>query len=325
MPRILPLDPATYQRHPIHLGDRTWAETNCYTDVIIELLHGLGHEPRAALAFTLGIDFDLDQWTFFKPPPGDLEQLYGLAIYELAPWRPLAEHIAEQVEAGRPVLVEVDSFFLPDTAGTAYQREHVKSTIAVNEIDLERAFMGYFHNQGYHAVEGADFDQLFQIGGLVHERMLPPYIEFVKAIPRWAPLDEGAQTEVALGLWRKHLGRAPEANPFTGFEARMAQDQAWLSTAEIEVFHAYSFATLRQYGANFELCATGLGWLGAQGVDGLDAAASCFERISKGTKVLQFQLARAMMRRRAMDLGPLREMGVLWEQGKGLLGDRLGR
>ena len=139
MKRVLALDPGTYQRHPIHGEGRIWAETNCYADVWIELLHALGHEPIAALPFTFAIDFEGDQWTFFKFPLADLYELYGLDVHELAIWRPLVVHIEEQLERGRPVLVELDSYFLPDTAGTAYRLAHVKSTVAVVEIDVARA------------------------------------------------------------------------------------------------------------------------------------------------------------------------------------------
>ena len=69
---IRELDPETYQRHLIHGEDRVWAETNCYVDVLIELLHGLGFEPIAALPFTFRIDFEGDQWTFFKFPHVDV-------------------------------------------------------------------------------------------------------------------------------------------------------------------------------------------------------------------------------------------------------------
>jgi hypothetical protein len=51
-------------------------------------------------------------------------------VQELAIWKPLAAHIEEQVARGRPVLVELDYYFLPDTAGTAYRRLHWKSTAA---------------------------------------------------------------------------------------------------------------------------------------------------------------------------------------------------
>ena len=136
MRQILALDASRYPRHRIHGEDRNWAETNCYVDVWVELLHAWGFEPIAALPFTFAIDFEGDQWTFFKFRLGDLLDLYGLDVQELAISGPLVNHIEEQVERGRPVLVELDSFFLPDTAGTAYKREHVKSTVAVNAIDI---------------------------------------------------------------------------------------------------------------------------------------------------------------------------------------------
>ena len=127
MKAIIELDPSTYVRHAIHGEGRCWAETNCYVDVLIELIHALGFEPAAALAFTVSVDFEVDQWTFFKYPHRDLLEMYGMQVEELNPWVSLATHIEEQVNAGRPVLVEVDSYFLPDTKGTAYQSKHVKS------------------------------------------------------------------------------------------------------------------------------------------------------------------------------------------------------
>ena len=135
--QVLPLDPAAHRRHPIHAPDRQWAETNCYVDVWVELLHAWGFDPVAVLPVTLAIDFEGDQWTFFKVPHGDVCDLYGLDVQELAIWKPLVEHVVEQVELGRPVLVEMDSYHLPDTAGTAYRTEHVKSTIAVMAIDRD--------------------------------------------------------------------------------------------------------------------------------------------------------------------------------------------
>ncbi|MEJ2441234.1 MAG: DUF1839 family protein [Gammaproteobacteria bacterium] len=165
MKQIIALDPDNYQRHLIHGKDRTWIETNCYADVLIELLHAMGYEPIAALPFTLAIDFEGDQWTFFKFPLGDLYELYGLDVQELAIWKPLITHIEEQVGMGRPVLVELDSYFLPDTAGTAYQREHVKSTVAIVEIDVDKQHLGYFHGQGYYHLDGEDFLNVFRLKG----------------------------------------------------------------------------------------------------------------------------------------------------------------
>ena len=161
--QVVPLDPSTYRRHALHGEERVWGETNCYTDLVIELAHGLGFEPLAMLAFTLAIDFEGDQWTFFKPPACDLADLYGVELNELSVWRPLVEHVAEQVEAGRPVLVELDSWFLPDTAATSYRAEHVKTTIIPEAIDRDAQVLRYFHNAGLYELRDADYRGLFRI------------------------------------------------------------------------------------------------------------------------------------------------------------------
>ena len=315
MKQVKALSPAHYERHLIHGAERTWAETNCYVDVLVELLHGLDYEPAAALPFTLGIDFEGDQWSFFKFPHEDLFALYGMEIQEFNPWRSLAQHVETQVGLGRPVLVEMDSFFLPDTAGTAYKLAHVKSTIAVNAIDIEQRYLGYFHGQSYYELTGQDFIDIFQLGGLVHERMLPPYIEYVKLrnlheVPRGKAL-----VDASLVLLRKHLQLIPRDNPFVRFKDAFARDFDWLLTQEMETFHLYSFATFRQYGACFELVETYLKWLQQQGQQNLDAAIQAFATISNNTKAFQFQLARAMARKRPIDLAPLDEMAAAWQTG----------
>ncbi len=315
MKQIAALDPANYQRHLIHGENRVWAETNCYSDVIVELLHGLGYEPIAALPFALTIDFEGDQWTFFKFPDADIRDLFGLDICELAPWRPLVEHIEEQVGLGRPVLVELDSYFLPDTAGTAYKLAHVKSTVAINAIDIAAKRLDYFHNQGFYRLEGQDFSDIFQTDGLVHERMLPPYIEFVKKVPNFKPLTATELLNASLKLLKTHLQRAPLNNPFHTFKEKFDRDLQWLLQADIEVFHAYSFVTMRMYGACFELVETYLRWLERQNVERVANAAAAFGEISRATKAFQFQLARSIARKRPLDLSPLDTMAEQWQLG----------
>lgn len=311
--RVRALDPSSYVRHAIHGSERIWPETNCYSDVIIELLHGLGHEPIAGLGFAVAADFEEDQWTFFKFPDHDIEALYGLSIQELAVWRNLIDHIMAQVDAGHPVLVELDSYFLPDTSGTAYRLAHTKSTVAVNEIDVEREYLGYFHNQSYFALEGQDFRDVFQTTGLVHERMLPPYIEYVKHHPRFIPLSAESLVECSWELGRSHIRAMPEVNPFTRFRERFEADLSWLLAADLSTFHAYSFATLRQFGACFELAHTYCQWLAEHRRPELKPAGERFLEIARAAKDMQFQLARSMARKRPLDLAPLREMGEWWE------------
>ena len=91
------------------------------------------------------------------------------------------------------MLVELDSFYLPDTAGTAYRREHVKSTVAVVEIDVPERRLGYFHGQGYYHLSGDDFESVFRLSAVGNSEMLPPYVEFVKRRPEGGLQGEAAR------------------------------------------------------------------------------------------------------------------------------------
>lgn len=70
-----PGSPREHASHALHQGERVWVETNCYVDLWVEMLHGMGFDPRAALAFTVTQDFEGDQFTFFKFPLEDIEQV----------------------------------------------------------------------------------------------------------------------------------------------------------------------------------------------------------------------------------------------------------
>lgn len=314
----LPLDPVEYQRHRLHTQERNWAETNCYVDVWIELLHAWSFEPIAALPFTTAIDFEGDQWTFFKFPHADLYELYGLDVHELAIWRPLETHVAEQVGLGRPVLVELDSYFLPDTAGSAYRQAHVKSTVAVIEIDVANRRLGYFHGQGYYQLHDDDFVNAFRMTGTESPLLLPPYVEFVKRRVVDVPTDDRL-VAASLRLLQRYLGRLPEENPFQKFKSRFTVDLDWLGGASLDVFHQYSFATLRQCGAAYECTATYLKWLAEHDVHGLDESIEAFAALSSGAKTMQFHLARAIARKKTLDLTPLDDLAATWHRATDLL------
>lgn len=308
---ILSLDPNQYTQHRIHTQDRDWAETNCYVDIWIELLHSLGFEPIAAMAYTIAIDFEGDQWTFFKFPFNDLLQLFALDIQELAIWLPITEHIEEQVALGRPVLVELDSYFLPDTIGTAYQQTHVKSTVVVIEIDVEKKHLGYLHGQGYYYLSGDDFTNVFNMNEGGNTSRLPPYVEIVKS-RKTEKLSDDALLSTSLFLFKRQLELLPLENPFTAFKKKFENDLEWLLEKDLDAFHQYSFATFRQYGSCFELSSNYLQWLSEHGEEGLSIAKNNLKTVSEMTKVYQFQLARSIMRRKPLDLTPIDEMSVLW-------------
>ncbi|MFH6783893.1 MULTISPECIES: DUF1839 family protein [Methylobacterium] len=280
--------------HALHAPDRTWPETNCYVDLWIELLHLRGLRPEAMLGFTLRQDFEGDQFTFFKPKAADLEALYGLEILELALYEDLESHSLIQAARGFPVLVEVNAFFLPDTAGTTYRREASKTTIAILALDPARRWLDYIHNAGRFTLEGADYDGIFARGELL------PYAEFVK--PCGSGLAGTALAEAALALLRRHRAQAPGANPVTAFRAALAAKEDAFVQRPLSAFHAYAFNTTRQLGSNFELLGSHLAWLESEGVGPFGAAAEAATRLAEEAKAFQFQLARAYARGRLAGL-----------------------
>jgi hypothetical protein len=154
--------------------------------------------------------------------------------------------------------------------------------------------------------------------------MLPPYIEFVKKVPNFKPLIADELLTASLHLLKTHLQRVPASNPFHKFKTQFNRDLQWLLQADIEVFHAYSFVTLRMYGACFELAETYLRWLDRQNVAHVASAAAVFGEISQATKTFQFQLARSIARKKPLDLSPLDAMAEKWQLGMNELKQHFG-
>jgi len=320
---IAGLDPAAYRPHRLHDPERRWPQTNCYVDLLIEVLHATGHDPVAALGFTVAQDFEGDQFTFFKFPTADLQQLAGLDIQELAVFDRLDAHVAAQIERGRLPLVEIDSFHLPDTKGITYRSGHSKTTVGINMLDPASRRMAYFHNDGYFALDGEDYDGIFGQWDGVPAGGLPlfPYSEFVK-FDATRPVHDPVAT--AVGLLSHHLGRRPQRNPLEAYAAVFASHAEALALRSPDYFHTYAFNTLRQVGANFELLASHLEWLGESGVTALGEAVEAAEAIAEGAKVMQFKLARAMARRRFDGLADaIAPMAGAWKTVMDVLDDRM--
>lgn len=318
MVALLGLDPAVYRPHALHSPDRMFQETNCYTDLWIELLHAHGHEPLAMLAFCTVVDFEGDQWSFFKPPPEDLARLYGLEVQEFVVYRTLPEHIALQTELGRVVIVEVDSFYLPDTAGRSYRETHEKSSIAVDSIDLDGERLTYFHGTGLHALEGDDFRGALRVGREYSPDVLAPYIELVRSDHLSAcPADE--LRSVAAELLATQLLRRPSSHPVTRFGARLEEDLPRLLGSDA-AYHEYAFVTVRQCGAAWEVAQSFLSWLDGGSGAYADAAAA-FGGLAAGSKTLLFKLARSAAKGRLLDAGPdIEELERMWEDAMSSLG-----
>jgi hypothetical protein len=313
--QIWPLDPATYERHRLHRNEGAWPDSNCYVDLWVELLHTMGLEPLAALPFTLAVDMEGDQWTFFKFPLADLYTLYGVGVFELNVWRPLIAHVEEQLALGRPLIVEVDAFYLPDTAGTSYRAAHLKTSIGIQALDLEARRLGYFHNAGYYQLDGADFSGLFRLQERpTASECLPPYVEVAKQ--RAGPALAGrALVNASLDLLSAHLERRPHDNPFRRYRVRFLADLESLAGAPLSLFHDYAFATFRQCGPAFEFAAAYLRWLETKGEQGLEPFAAACGVIATAAKTLQLRTARFVNAGRRFDPAPIIDtMADAWDE-----------
>jgi hypothetical protein len=311
-----------YVPHALHGPDAVWLEKNCYVDLWIEVLASQGLDPHALWPCTVALDFEGDQWTFFKPPHDELRALYGVDVQELTVWRPLAEHAIEHLAAGRPLSIEADAFWLPDTAGTDYRQHHSKTTIVLNEVDLDARRVAYFHNAGYFEALGDDAANLL---GLEAAPVLPLYAEFVRTGRRVTRSTEELQM-LALHHLGHHLSFRPATNPVRRFAARLADDLPLLREYGLVYYHSWAFGTVRQLGAAFELAARGLAWQGEPAGSPAQDAARAFDRIARDAKTLILKLARAVSSSRPADLAPLLDgMAQAWDDGMASLDAACGR
>jgi hypothetical protein len=322
--RALPLDAATYQRHSLHGEERLWVEKNCYFDVWIELVHALGCDPYAMLPVTVALDFEGDQWTFYKPPLDELRDLYGIDVNEMNAWRPMLEHALEHLAAGKFISVEADAWWLPDVSGTDYRSQHVKSTIILADVDTDARRLGYFHNASYYQLEGEDFDRSFQLTDR-DPAFLPFFAELVR-VDRLVQRPPAELAALSRRLLRRHLARRPADNPVARFAERFQRELPQLQEKGLAHYHAWAFATLRQLGSAAELMALYLRWLAAGGAGlaedtaALAPAVTAYETISGGAKTFILKAARSVNARRALESTAIfDEWSLAWEQAMATL------
>jgi hypothetical protein len=325
-PATLPETANSYVPHALHGENRTWPEAGGQIDVWIEVLHSQGVQPLAALAFTLALDYEGDQFTCVGFPRADLRVLYGIEVQELTVWRPLVAHAAQQAALGRVVMVDADAFFLPDTVGTAYRYEHAVTTIGIVSIDAEREQLRYFHGRGQHTLGGNDFAGVFRTGPYVADAtVLPPPAEIAK-LDGMADLDMPALVERATSLARLHLAGAPPANPIARWADRTPRDLAWLRDDPRAPLQRYALVTARQVGVCAGLTAAFLEWLDANGNRRVLDVAAAFDRVSRAAKSAHLKLVRMSRTRAPADItSDLATMVASWEEGMSRLTERLAR
>ena len=251
-------DPATYRPHAIHTGERTYLETNCFTDIISELLHARGDEPVASFGSFVRMDFENDQWTFFKPRPG-----HGAAVRRRHPRDPavprIPHQVAEQLALGRTMTIELDGWYLPDTAATSYGTGHVKTGVIAEAIDLAGNGSATTTTRPSTSSRATTSGRLPNRGGVVAGR--PAAVHRADPVRRRPGHPRPELHEVARGLLRGHLDRVPPGNPFDRFADRLSADLPSLLAGDAALYHAFTFATFRMAGAGFELLASHAEWL----------------------------------------------------------------
>jgi len=307
--------PSTYAQHPLHDLQRNFPETNCYIDVWIEILHGLALDPHAFLACAIPGDFEGDQWTFFKPSHVDLAELYGITVAELTIWLPVIEHVRTQLDQQRIPLVEVDAFFLPDTAGSDYRQGHAKTTIAIHRLDRAKNSIQYFHNAGFFNLQDDDFGGIFHLQAEALPERLPPFAEFIK-LERVSRLSLSHLRALSLAQARRHFSMRPTENPLRKYGAHVSRHLEQWVVRDVATYHAYSFASIRQMGASFELLADYVRWLAGSPGGPAELAADSFQSIAAVAKMLILKLARVANSKRIADLsGNFDDMAASWDKG----------
>jgi hypothetical protein len=284
------LVPERFSPNGLHHYDRNFRETNCYSDLLIEVIHNLNLNPVACLGFTLACDFEEDQWTFGKPSHDDLQKLYGIRIEELSLYRPLVDQMICQVQRGAIPLLEVDAYFLPDTVGIDYRQTHAKTTIGITHIDLNNKKLRYFHNATFTECEGEDFDGILFPSLSSQDGYLLPYCEILK-LNKTFSLSEEHLKKIAYESATLHFSARASSNPFEAYAKTIESHQEAIIASGHHAYHAYTFVAPRQLGAAHELGASFLNWLNTASPN-FASAAEDFVKISNLSKTLVLKLAR---------------------------------
>lgn len=284
---VAALSPEGFIQHPLHRDESVWSNTNCYLDVWIELLHGLGHAPEPLFAAAVATTAQATQFEFLKVDHRDLEEVTGIRVGEHDIWLGLQEQVMLQLGLGNPMLIEADAFWLPDTRGVSYGQEHTKTSIVVLHADPDTRELVYLHNEGLHRLDGADFDHVLGAGrsqGIVPS----PYTELISLEGLRGPQDVDAAAQTRR-LLRLHAARAPQTNPVADLMEILRSRFAWLGENGMEGYHALCFETTRQLGVVSMLAAAACRHAE---VPELEPAVEAWTAVSEEAKGMQFQLAR---------------------------------
>ena len=235
-------------------------------DILIELIHARGDEPLAVMGFTVRMDFEGDQWTFFKPPPEDLEELFGDRHPRDAalPAAAAADRRADRRRA--------DDDRRARLLVSARHRGDELSQRAREDLGDRRG-----DRPGRRAPALLPQHQPARARRRGLPRRLPARARRspTTSSPRTPSSSASTTARACSGeelraaareLLRGHLERRPATNPFERFGEQLAHDLPTLLEGDVADYHDYAFATVRMFGSAFEITASHVDWLlGAEG------------------------------------------------------------
>jgi hypothetical protein len=320
-------DPRTYVPHALHGSERAWTESNCYIDVWIEVAPRAAASTRPPVCLhVLAVDFEGDQWTFFKPPHRRPLRALRLDVQELNVWRPARTRTRGAAAAGGKLVLSEVGRLLPARYGRnrlphAAHEDDDRDPGARHRASAARLLSTTAGTTPSRAPTSVG---LFRLDGPPDPTYMPFFAEFVR-VDRRRNLEPQALRRASLGVLHKHLARLAPTNPIARFRQRFATDLMWMQSVGLSAYHPWAFATLRQLGAAFELAAVYVRWLTNIGEVGLEPSAVAFDGISGAAKTLVLKTARAVNTRASFD--PSEMLGDAergWDIGTRLLVERYG-
>jgi len=297
------------------------AETNCYVDVWIELLHAWGFEPLAALPFNRGPPT-------LKGTSGPflqvfrcltLRTLFGLDVQELAIWRPRSWGTSRSRWAW-DVPVSRRARFLSSAGhrrGPPISKQHQKSTGRRRCDWTSRGRrLGYFHGQGYY--EGWEADDFPSASSAWRPRARSSLSAPLRGIREASRGAAAESVESLVGIFAlASLQTAVDAscrrtNPFVRFKGRDSPRD--LELADVRHRSRYSTSTRSRRFASSVPATRAAATYPRLVADSRNApdwtgrSPAC-RASPQGPRTLQFQLARAMSRQKPLNLNSLDDMG----------------
>ena len=239
----------------------------------------------------------------------------------------LERHVAEQLGRGRVVLVEVDGFYLPDTFGVvlpdgAHQDHHRRQPARRGRA----ARSATSTTPAISALEGEDFDGVFgRLPGQRGDRGSLSLCRVRQAGPAGRSGGRAGCSAAALDLLRAPSGPRARVQPGAGVEAALpgAARSAW--PRAIRPSSTNTPSTPPASSGRISSCWPAI-WTGSRprarpaSTRPRDAAL----RIAVGAKTLQFNMARAVARRRFEGVeAPLDDLAAAWDACVPALAQRL--